>query len=64
VPEGEQHEVADLSLQQARKFLKKLRDLPFVTLVFEGDHCHIYARGLNGEQLRIIEQLVHEIEGA
>lgn len=59
-PENESQlsEIASIDLHKANKFLKKLSVFPFVTLVFEQDEVHIFAKGVSADSLRNIESLV------
>lgn len=59
----EPKEIASLNEQRARRFLKKLRDSPFITAVLEEDgKVHIYTKQVNAAEMQEIREALEEIE--
>lgn len=55
-------EVASLDLAKAKRFLKHLKNQPFVTLIVgEDGDLHVYVKGVHPEVVERITELVEQL---
>jgi len=55
-------EVASLDLAKAKRFLRHLKNQPFVTLVVDDDgDVHVYVKGVHPEVVERITELVEQL---